>query len=41
MLVEAELLHLPVLYLSRYINDTKNDYYRLLRSVTADASWEQ
>ncbi|RJO79151.1 Fic family protein [Nocardia panacis] len=41
MLVEAGLLRLPVLYLSRYIIDTKHDYYRLLRSVTAEGSWEE
>ncbi|WNG87285.1 Fic family protein [Mycobacterium sp. ITM-2016-00317] len=41
MLVEAGLLRLPVLYLSRYIIDTKNDYYRLLLAVTADHAWEE
>lgn len=41
MLVEAGLLHLPLLYLSRYIIDTKDDYYRLLRSVTSDGAWEE
>ncbi|UXA13274.1 Fic family protein [Mycobacterium sp. SMC-8] len=41
MLVEAGLLRLPVLYLSRYIIDTKNDYYRLLLAVTADQAWEE
>lgn len=40
MLVEAGLLTLPVLYLSRYIIDTKNDYYRLLLAVTAESAWE-
>lgn len=40
MLVEAGILHLPVLYLSRYIIDTKADYYRLLRRVTSDRDWE-
>lgn len=30
-----------MLYLSRYIIDTKNDYYRLLLAVTADQSWEE
>lgn len=37
MLVDAGLLRLPVLYLSRYIIDTKSDYYRLLLAVTAEA----
>lgn len=40
-LVEAGLLRLPVLYLSRYIIDTKNDYYRLLLAVTAERAWEE
>ncbi|HQE16474.1 MAG TPA: Fic/DOC family N-terminal domain-containing protein [Mycobacterium sp.] len=40
MLVEAGLLRLPVLYLSRYIIDTKSDYYRLLLAVTAESAWE-
>ncbi len=40
MLVEAGLLRLPVLYLSRFIIDTKNDYYRLLLAVTAQNAWE-
>jgi len=41
MLVEAGLLRLPVLYLSRYIIDTKNDYYRLLLAVTERSAWEE
>ncbi len=41
MLVEAGLLRLPVLYLSRYIIDTKNDYYRLLLAVTSEQAWEE
>lgn len=41
MLVEAGLLHQPLLYLSRYIIETKSDYYRLLLSVTTDSSWEE
>jgi Fic family protein len=40
MLMDAGLLRLPVLYLSRYIIDTKNDYYRLLLAVTAESAWE-
>ncbi|MGL5823744.1 MAG: Fic family protein [Nocardioides sp.] len=39
MLVEAGLLHQPLLYLSRYLIETKSDYYRLLQAVTADAAW--
>ncbi len=39
-LVERDLLKIPVLYLSRYIIQQKNDYYRLLRGVTAEEAWE-
>lgn len=39
MLIEAGLLHDPILYLSRAIIARKNDYYRLLRSVSADGAW--
>jgi Fic family protein len=41
MLMEAGLLHEPILYLSRSIIARKNDYYRLLRSVTADGNWHE
>jgi Fic family protein len=40
VLVEAGLLDLPTLYLSRHILRTRADYYRLLQSVTRDGSWE-
>lgn len=40
MLTEAGLLRSPLLYLSRYFIQTKNDYYRLLREVTEDGAWE-
>lgn len=39
MLIEAGLLDDPILYLSRAIIERKNDYYRLLRSVTAEGAW--
>lgn len=39
MLIEAGLLRDPVLYLSRAIIARKNDYYRLLREVTAKDAW--
>ena len=39
MLIEAGLLSDPILYLSRAIIDRKNDYYRLLREVTAEGAW--
>jgi Fic family protein len=39
-LVEKGLLKIPVLYLSHYIIQHKNEYYRLLRGVTAEQAWE-
>lgn len=39
-LIETELLSAPVLNLSRYINRTRSDYYRLLLEVTAEGAWE-
>jgi Fic family protein len=40
-LVQKKLLHLPVLYLSRYIIKHKNDYYRLLQTVRDSGLWEE
>ena len=39
-LLHNELLHLPVLYHSKYIIQHKNDYYRNLRLVTEQGAWE-
>lgn len=39
-LIEQKLLDLPILYLSRYINEHRSDYYRLLLEVTRNAAWE-
>lgn len=39
-LVKEGLLQIPVLYLSRYINRNKADYYRLLQAVRTDNDWE-
>lgn len=39
-LISENLLTLPVLYLSRYIIQHKEDYYRLLLEVTRNAGWE-
>ena len=39
-LVMKDLLDFPVLYLSKYIIENKNDYYRLLRNVTERRDWE-
>ena len=39
-LVQQGLLELPVLYLSKFIIDKKNDYYHLIRQVTEQDLWE-
>lgn len=39
-LIERNLLTIPVLYLSRYIIENKNDYYKLLLNVTLHEDWE-
>jgi Fic family protein len=39
-LVKHGLLDTPVLYLSRYINQNKSKYYRLLQSVRETSAWE-
>jgi Fic family protein len=39
-LVFQGLLDLPVLYLSKFVIDRKNEYYRLLRQVTEKNEWE-
>jgi len=38
-LSQQELLDQPILYLSRFINENKSDYYRLLREVTEQENW--
>lgn len=38
-LSKLKLLDYPILYLSKYINTYKNDYYRLLREVTMSGNW--
>lgn len=40
-LVQKNLLHLPILYLSRYIIRHKADYYRLLQQVRETDEWEE
>jgi Fic family protein len=40
-LVEQELLTLPVLYLSRYLIENKEDYYAKLLGVTTHQAWEK
>lgn len=39
-IVEQGLLSLPILYLSRYLIANRQDYYRLLLSVTSAGDWE-
>ena len=39
-LVKHGLLDTPVLYLSRYIDQNKNEYYRLLQAVREQQAWE-
>lgn len=39
-LIQENLLHLPILYLSRYIIAHKGDYYQRLLDVTKDCAWE-
>ena len=40
MLCADGLLNLPILYLSRHIIETKDEYYRRLNDVTAAGAWE-
>lgn len=40
-LVKEKLLHIPILYLSRYINQNKANYYRLLQKVRTEDAWEE
>jgi len=39
-LVKEGLLSSPILYLSRYINQSKAEYYRLLQDVRVTRNWE-
>lgn len=39
-LTRTGLLDIPILYLSRYINRNKGEYYRLLQYVRATKDWE-
>lgn len=40
ILIRENLLGIPILYLSRYINRTKASYYKLLQSTRTDNRWE-
>ncbi len=39
-LIQAGLLDIPTLYLSRHIVRSKGDYYRLIQDVTKHGAWE-
>ena len=39
-LTKTGLLDIPILYLSRHINQQKAEYYRLLQSVREEGDWE-
>ena len=39
-LIQEDLLSMPILYLSRYIIEHKDDYYALLIDVTRNEAWE-
>jgi len=39
-IVEKGLLGIPILYLSKYIIENKNDYFTNLRNVTEKSAWE-
>ncbi|HMJ71125.1 MAG TPA: Fic family protein [Cyclobacteriaceae bacterium] len=38
-LVQEGLLNYPILFISGFINENRNDYYRLLRDVTIKGNW--
>jgi Fic family protein len=40
-LVDQEILSLPILYVSGYLNNNRNDYYKLLLGVTQDKRWKE
>jgi Fic family protein len=40
-LVKERLLDMPILYLSRYINQNKGQYYSLLQKVRTENAWEE
>lgn len=41
LLCEREVLIRPVLYLSHYLKQHRQDYYRLLQAVRDDGAWEE
>jgi Fic family protein len=41
LMIQKKLLDVPILYLSAYIIENKDDYYALLNNVTALRSWKE
>jgi Fic family protein len=41
LMIQKNLLNIPILYLSAYIIENKDDYYALLNKVTTLRSWEE
>ncbi len=41
LLIQKQLLEVPILYLSAFIIKEKDDYYELLNKVTTQRSWKQ
>lgn len=41
ILTKKGLLEYPILYLSKYIIDNKNDYYRLLQNISQKRQWKE
>jgi len=41
LLIQKQLLEMPILYLSAFIIKEKDDYYELLNKVTTQRSWRQ
>jgi len=41
LMIQKQLLDVPILYLSAYIIENKDDYYALLNKVTALQSWDE
>jgi len=40
-LIHEELLNLPILYISSYINKNRDEYYQLLLQVSKDGNWNE
>lgn len=38
-LIQEEIISLPILYISNYINKNRIDYYKLLRQITTKEDW--